>query len=193
MYKILLDNRFKNDTGEDCLLSVDGVDFMIQEPYPYVRGISKVWFSPKFKGPGLRYEIGIVIKTGDIAWLHGPFPCGKHNDCTIFKNSLATYLTRNERVEADDGYRPSDPGKVKSKSGHSSRNASEGILDLQNRVRARHETANKRIKQFAALSGIFRHDLKHHSDFVFAAAVITQIVIEMGEPLFQVEYRNTFN
>lgn len=188
-----MENRFKGDTGEDCLLSVDGVDFMIQEPYPYTRGYSKVWFSPKFKGPGLRYEIGVVIKTGDIAWLHGPFPCGKHNDCTIFKKSLATFLEEFERVEADDGYRAADPAKCKSKSGFSMRNASDELKDMKNRVRARQETANKRIKQFASISGIFRHDLKNHSNFVFAAVVLTQLSIEIGQPLFQVDYDNTFN
>ena len=166
---------------------------MIQEPFPYVRGTSNIWFSQKFKGPGLRYEIGLVIKTGDIAWLQGPFPAGKHNDCTIFKNSLATFLEEQERVEADDGYRPADPGKCKSKTGHSTRLASEEQLEVKNRVRARHETVNKRIKQFASISGIFRHSLKHHLDFVHAAVVITQIVIESGEPLFQVEYENTYH
>ena len=57
-------------------------------------------------------------------------------------------------------------------------------------MRARHETANKIIKQFSALSEIFRHNLDVHSDFVYAAVVITQISIEMGEPLFQVGYEN---
>ena len=57
-------------------------------------------------------------------------------------------------------------------------------------MRARHETVNKRIKQFSSLAGIFRHDLDAHSDFVYAACVITQIALEMGEPLFKVEYNN---
>ena len=99
-------------------------------------------------------------------------------------------MDKNERVEADDGYCAADPDKVKSKSGHSSRNSSVEELDVKNRVRARHETVNKRIKQFSSLSGIFRHDLDLHSDFVYAACVITQISIEMGEPLFQVEDYN---
>lgn len=170
------------------MISVDGVDFIIQEPYPYVKATSKIWYSKKSNGPGLRYEIGVTIKTGDIVWLHGPFPCGQYNDCSIFNNSLATFLDENERVEADDGYRAADPKKVKSKSGHSSRYSSVNELDVKNRVRARHETVNKRIKQLSSLSGIFRHDLDAHSDFVYAACVLTQISISMGEPLFQVEY-----
>ena len=53
--------------------------------------------------------------------MHGPFPCGQYNDCTIFNNSLGTFLDTNERVEADNGYCAADPGKVKYKSEHYSR------------------------------------------------------------------------
>lgn len=122
--QIKIDSRFKEDTHEDCLLSVDGVDFEIEEPYPYVRNISNVWYSHKFKGPGLRYEIAIAIKSGDIAWLNGPYPCGKHNDLALFKKSLCTFLEEGERVEADDGYRGKDPDLIKSKTGLSSRYSS---------------------------------------------------------------------
>ena len=57
-YKIVWENRKNGDIGNDCLVSVDGVDFEIEEPYPYEREWSRRWFSPKFKGPGLRYEVG---------------------------------------------------------------------------------------------------------------------------------------
>ena len=73
-------------------------------------------------------------------------------------------MDKNERVEADDGYLGADAGKVKSKSGHSSRYSSVEDIDVKNRVRARHETVNKRITQFSSLAGIFRHDLDAHSD-----------------------------
>ena len=163
-------------------MSIDGVDFEIQEPYPYDRKLSKVWYSHKFKGPGVRYEIGVCIKTGDIVWVQGPFPAGKHNDCTIFKKCLSFFLEDNERVEADDGYRAADPGKVKSKSGFSSRYSSFDHRNLSNTVRARHETANKRIKHFGSLTNVFRHKLVRHSDFLYAAIVLTQICFDMGEP-----------
>ena len=97
-----MDNRFKDDSGEDCTLSVDGVDFICQEPHPYVKRISKIWYSKKSNGPGLRYELGVGIKTGDFVWVQGPFPCGQYNDLTIFKSGLANYLDKNERVEADE-------------------------------------------------------------------------------------------
>ena len=64
--KIVWENRKLRDMGNDCFVSVDGVDFEITEPYPYERVWSKRWFTPKFKGPGVRYEVAICILTGEI-------------------------------------------------------------------------------------------------------------------------------
>ena len=121
----------KDDSGEDCKLSVDRVDFIVQEPAPYVKAVSKIWYSKKSNGPGLWYELGVGIKTGDLVWVQGPFHCGQYNVLTIFKSGLANYLDKNERVEADDGYLGANPGKVKSKDGHSSRYSSVEELDVE--------------------------------------------------------------
>ena len=64
---------------------------------------------------------------------------------------------------------------------------------VKNTARARQETARKRMKQFGSLSGIFCHDLDLHSNFVYAVATLTQIIFEMDEPLFDVEYNSTTN
>ena len=83
---------------------------MIVEPFPYESVWSKRWFSPKFKGPGLRYEVGISILYGDIIWINGPFPCSQWPDIKIFlKGGLKDNLDPGERVEADDGYISADP------------------------------------------------------------------------------------
>ena len=163
-HKIDWDRRKLKDTGNDCLISVDGVDFEIREPFPYEKEWSKRWYSSKFKGPGLRYEIGLSILGGDIVWTNGPFACGKYTDWKIFKEGgLMSHLDENERVEADDGYLAGDPKYVKSKSGVWHHEDNRGV---RNTVRARHETVNKRIKQFGALSSVFHHSpLKHNEVF----------------------------
>ena len=107
--KIDIDLRFVGDTGNDCLLSVDCTDCEILEPWPYLERISKKWCSQKFNGPGVKYEIAIVIKTGHIAWVNGPYKAGK-DDYTIFKEGgLLDELEEKERGEADAGYRHPDP------------------------------------------------------------------------------------
>ena len=65
---------------------------------------------------------------------------------------------------------------------------SDAIKKLKDDVRARHETVNKKFKQFAALKEVFRHDLDKHQPVFEAIAVLTQIGIGNGEPLYQVQY-----
>lgn len=60
------------DKGNDGLISVDGTDVGI----PYQQTVPKAWYTKKFNGYGLRYEIGVCIMTGRIVFLMGPFPCG---------------------------------------------------------------------------------------------------------------------
>jgi hypothetical protein len=60
---------------------------------------------------------------------------------------------------------------------------------MKAKARSRQETVNKRFKQWGCLSRVFRHhDLRKHSSLFRAVAVITQMAIENGEPLFSVEY-----
>ena len=61
-----------SDTGAVCKVTLDGTDCPINEPVPF----NPKYYSHKFKGPGLKYELGICIQTGWICWWNGPFPCG---------------------------------------------------------------------------------------------------------------------
>ena len=182
--QIKIKDRYKEDKGNDCLLSVDCVDFRICEPYPYDSAWSKKWSSHKFKmKPAVRYEIAICILTGEICWINGPWPCGQFNDWKIFNEcGLRTFLEPDERVEADAGYSHGDPEVCKTPNGvfHP-----EKKKNIRNRVRARQETVNARLKNWKILCERYRHKLEHHSDIVRAIAVITQIEIKyFNRPLF---------
>lgn len=171
---IVWENRFKDDIGNECLVSVDGTDFMIYQWGKFWKG----WFSHKFKGPGLRYEVGLCIRTGEIVWIHGPFPCGKWADLTIFRYGLKKMLRRGEKVQADKGYRGEPECVV----------LPTGVNDLGQQVRGRHETVNRRFKQFAILHRTFRHELAKHQSVFTAIAVVTELALETGEPLYGVTY-----
>ena len=73
------------------MVSVDGSDFRIGEPSPF----SEKWFSHKFRGAGLRYEMGISVACGDIVWVNGPFPCGSYHDLQIFRSGMQRHLEPN--------------------------------------------------------------------------------------------------
>lgn len=176
-YRVILwENRFKNNIGNVCLVSVDGTDFRIYQWKPFWKG----WYSHKFKGPGVRYEVGVCIRSGDIVWIHGPFPCGRWPDIKIFRNALIKKIPHGEKVEADGGYR-GEPQKIEIPSGKH---------DMKQRVRSRHETVNKRFKQWQILNRVFRHEVWKHQSVFGAVAVLTQLAIENNEPLFPVDYRD---
>jgi DDE superfamily endonuclease len=164
-------------------VTVDGTDSRIKEPKPFWQG----WHSFKFNGPGLRYEVALCILTGDIVWIHGPFPCGHWPDIKIFRDALVFELADGEKVEADRGYR-----------GDKHINQSNIFMgtegqDQKHLVQSRHETVNKRLKQWNCLHRVFRHNIDKHGRIFRAVAVITQLAIENGEPLFDVSYDDRVN
>lgn len=165
------------DNGSVCKTSVDGTDFRICEPSPF----NPRWFSHKFKGPGVRYEIGLNIQTGDIVWTNGPFACGFYSDRKIAKEEGFEYsLSDGERYIADAGYRG---GRAETPNGQNNNKQW-----MQSKVRARHETLNGRLKQFGILVQIFRHHRSKHRVVFMAIANLTQITIREESPLYQVNY-----
>jgi len=166
---ILWSNRFHDDIGNVCLVSVDGTDFQIYKWGSFWTG----WYSHKFKAPGLRYEVGLCIRTGDIVWIHGPFPCGRWPDLKIFRYGLMHILSNGEKILADAGHR-GEPGHI--------------VTPMGQDVRGRHETVNKRFKQWNILHRVFRHNLQKHQSAFGALAVITQLALENGQPLYGVTY-----
>lgn len=57
---------------------------------------------------------------------------------------------------------------------------------VHGRIMARHETVNRRMKQFQALKQAFRHDIQKHPMVFNAVANLTQLMLENGEPLFSI-------
>jgi len=151
---------------------VDGTDCKVKEPSPF----SPKWFSHKFRGPALRYEVRLTIASGYIAWVNGKFPCGTYSDLRIFRSKMKTILGEHERVVADNGY--------------PDRKCLRGVelptakLKLQSTIRAWHETLNKRLKLFKVLSKVFRHDLKLHSCRFHVVTKLTKLSLEEDGPLF---------
>ena len=97
--QIRWDVRLEHHGLERCLVTVDGTDFRIPEPSP----LDTQWYSHKFKGPGLQYEIAVCIRTGKIVSYNGPFECGRWPDLNIFRNKVKRMLPVGERVVADRG------------------------------------------------------------------------------------------
>ena len=113
------------------------------------------------------------------------YECGMWPDIEIFRDSLIHQLDHLERVEADDGYVGEAPRRVKCPMSFTNKRENERMQSI---VRCRHETVNKRFKHWKILDTVFRHGMVKHGDVFRAVAVITQLAINDGERLFQVNY-----
>mmetsp|Transcript_17197 Transcript_17197/g.47090 ORF Transcript_17197/g.47090 Transcript_17197/m.47090 type:complete len:115 (-) Transcript_17197:53-397(-) len=96
---------------------------------------------------------------------------------------VSTHLEDGERVEADDGY----PGEIVILRPKKDSKTPQDIEHRQ-RVRNRHETVNSRLKDWKCLAVRLKHDLQKHSAMFRAVAVICQVSLVNGEPLFEVDY-----
>lgn len=152
-------------------MSLDGVDFRILEPVPF----DPRWFSHKFRGPGLRYEVGLNIRNGNIVWAFGGYPCGEYVDLKLAREAFALAVDDDERAMADKAY--SDPLFITPNIRNSNRHKL---------IMSRHETVNKRLRQFLILKTEFRHDRRKHPMVFRAVANLTQLMMQNGEPLFNV-------
>ena len=182
--QIVWENRYVNDIGNDCLVSVDGTDF------PLAWGSNHKRLSCyKFKGkPGLRYEVAVCLRTSDIVWTSGPHFPGLYNDLQIFREALIHMVDDGERVEADKGYVGDHPWYVKIPDGV---NEKKDRTLLDSRQRSRHETVNNRFKRFGCMRTKFRHSVEKHGDCFNCVAILTQLSIDQGLGLFPTAYNDT--
>ena len=89
-----------------------------------------------------------------------------------------------EKCEADGGYR----GELNT-TRHPHVFISKDDLLAKGRARARHETVNRRVKQFDCLAKTFRHhEVDKHKHMFCACVVLTQIVFNLGAKPFQCKY-----
>lgn len=151
---------------------------------PVQMKFSNKFMSHKFKGNGVKYEVGICIITGHMVWVHGPTRAGE-NDISVARQAFVSFLNDGEMAVADRGYR-GEPNHLKTPDFFHFRSADEyGEAAV---ARARHETVNKRLKNKKVLVMPFRHPLQFHSACFRAVCVVEQLNIENGHPVFDVQY-----
>ena len=106
-------------------------------------------------------------------------------DISVFRSKLKYELAPGERVECDRGYRGefSKIGLPGECCGHGTHRYKTKQIE-----HARHETLNRRLKQFGCLKQQFRHPISKHSTLFFAVVTIVQISLQNGHPLFDIMY-----
>ena len=150
------------------------------------------FYSHKFHKAALAYEVGISIFTDKCVWIEGPFPAGKH-DISIYRSKLKGVMKKKapgKLAVGDRGYR-GEADLITIPSSHDGQD----VRDFKSRALSRHETFNGRLKNFTVLDERFRHghDRKQEDDMVrkhqacfFACAVLVQVEMDLGKPIFPV-------
>lgn len=115
-----------------------------------------------------------------MLWVNGPFPAGI-GDREIFKHKLRGMIPRGHIALMDRGYRGG--GKcVSTVNGLDS----DQLNEFKTRALARHESFNSRLKRYKILREKFRCNFKKHRVVFNAVAVICQLEMKHGSPIFDV-------
>ena len=162
-----------------CKLSLDCTDYLMDEPQPF----SSKKFSQKFNHSALRYEIGVALYSSNIAWASGPHLPGVKNDLEIYRECLKHALVANKEMAYADGGYKGEMGTIQEKGRGSTDERAVATL-----ARARHETFNRRMKEWNSLKHSFRHNHGHNVSnhgYVFnAVVVVTQLSVMWNHSLF---------
>jgi hypothetical protein len=164
------------DPGRAAKVTVDGTDFETVEYFPF----NPKRRSHKINRPGLRYEVAISISTCYIVHINGPFLCGEWPDLRVARRWLHSRLDNNEFYLADAGYRcGTGPAITRQSMPEHRQSAFDSLM-------ARHETINRRFKEFAILGSQYRHEEEKHGEIFHCVAVLVQLDIAFGGLKFPV-------
>lgn len=155
---------------------MDGTDFETVEYFPF----NPKRRSHKLNRAGLRYEVGISIATCYIVHINGPFLCGDWPDLRIARRWLHNRLNPTEFYLADSGYRSGTGPAVTRRAIPRERRPE------YNALMARHETINRRFKEFAILGHKYRNEEEKHGEVFHCIAVLVQIELLFGGLKFEV-------
>jgi hypothetical protein len=173
--------NFEHDTV--FVISVDGVHCKTYEARKHPS--AKV-YSHKNHGPAVAYELGIAIYEDRLVWIKGPFDASTH-DITMFRNededgeNLKSKMPTGKRGIGDSAYKGEPDHMTTHRDNHS-----KDVRKFINRVRARHENFNARIKNYRILADRFRSDRSHHKIAFEAVCVLCQYDLENGHPLMEI-------
>jgi DDE superfamily endonuclease len=177
------DEWLHNNGDIPKFLLVDGVHCIVREPSPAELSKNPAYFSHKHHHAGVDYEIGLSVFKNQVVWVNGPFPAGE-NDISIFKNrGLREMVPEGSWAIAYNGYHGL---LTNSKIRTSSSLDAEAVRRLKSGAKARHESFNGKLKNFAVVLDRWCHKINKHAIAFKAVCVICQYQMENGSPLWGV-------
>ena len=102
----------------------------------------------------------------------------------IFKKELVKKIPTGKLVVVDRGYSDKKDEEYMAKLSIPSLCDSKLLGNFKSRQRARHESLNGRLKDFACLENTYRHPHEKHVHVFEAVCVIVQYEMDHGSPIF---------
>lgn len=148
--KIVWESELDEDDGDIFIVTVDGVDFRVNEPNNGVVNVDKKQHSHKYKHAALKYEIAVGLVSGKAVHVSGPYRGGM-SDKRIFDQSTGPKIKEGKLAITDGGY------DGRAKCSITNPRESKEVRQFKSRARARHETFNGRLSFYRSLNDTFRH------------------------------------
>lgn len=194
--------KWNKDLGKPSasrfMASDDGIDCKVWEKRSHIdESQDSKLFSQKFKHAGLKYSVIMDITSARCMAIVGPFKASKH-DLAVWRletKKKMLELQKHGMIIVDGVYVPKADPKINPDCEREIKmlsipNACNGpaLKAFKSRVRARHESFNGRLKNFAILRNEWRGtDHAKHGECFKAIAVIVQYQMDNGAPLFSVQ------
>lgn len=166
MLRLNVKNVLRRNEIQKSFISVHETDAPIQEQSPFILH----WYSYKFDGPCLGYDVGLSWAVNKVEWINGPFCPGKYNDLQMFRRNRRWYLDHGEKVWADRIYSDRKCARKGDELHETQKQTLKIILRL-------HEVLNSRLKICNILDMAFRYDVAKYRICFYAVANITQLLI----------------
>ena len=160
---------------------MDGVHCRFHEVKHETLSKDASWYSHKYNGPGIMYELALSITENRLVWVKGPEKAGK-SDYHVYKSELKGKILPGKKVVADRGYNNKNDPTLATPNSHDSKE----LLTFKARCRMRQEQFNSRIKRFGCLNQNFRHSIDRHATCFEAVCVICVYEMELVSPMFDV-------
>ena len=183
--------KWLDDIDEIYAASADGVDFKIWEKKHPKCNIDRKACSHKFNSCAAKCLIALSVHKAKCVLMAGPFDGGVGDLEMMELSGLKELLIRlQKKAILDRGFFSRDPVERETHC-HPSEIDSKELHNFKSRVRLRHETFNRRLAHFEALSNTFRHGTEKHEMAFEAIVVIVQCQMDNGSPIFTAQIELT--
>lgn len=191
--KIKWDDSLGDPEKSDFVCSIDCTDVRVWEARAHHHlNIDRRLYSKKHNHAGYKYEIVLNLTQAKCMSIVGPH-VASHHDMELFREKTkAKLLSMPGKMGITDSiYKPGRRPEHQNETGLCEIPRSTDDNDLKafkSRARARHESFNARLKNFAFLQYTYRGTkLEQHGTAFRAIAVIVQYQMDNGSPIFALD------